>query len=277
LLVELRGIQKKYGKSLILDNIDLSIPEGEALAIVGGNGTGKSTLLKIIAGFISPTAGTIQRKEHIQIGYVPEHFPEGIRFTLEDYLFHLGHIHGLSTKYVKDKIPLLLQSFHLHHARHSVVRNFSKGMKQKTGIMQALLTDVHLLILDEPLSGLDPNSQQELEHILLSLKQQGISILFTCHEKQLLENFADRIVTLTNHTIAENISAQKGAEQVYIEAIVHETFSAIELQKQSGFIHVAHNANQNLIQLQIEKEYTNEILQFLLHKKASITLLQPNF
>ncbi|AIE81309.1 ABC transporter, ATP-binding protein [Bacillus cereus] len=82
MLVELRGIQKKYGKSLILDNIDLSIPEGEALAIVGGNGTGKSTLLKIIAGFISPTAGTLQRKEHIQIGYVPEHFPEGIRFYI---------------------------------------------------------------------------------------------------------------------------------------------------------------------------------------------------
>ena len=90
MLVELRGIQKKYSKSLILDNIDLSIPEGEALAIIGGNGTGKSTLLKIIAGFISPTAGTLKRKEHIQIGYVPEHFPEGIRFTLADYLFHLG-------------------------------------------------------------------------------------------------------------------------------------------------------------------------------------------
>ncbi|MCZ2991322.1 hypothetical protein NYY86_24675, partial [Acinetobacter baumannii] len=64
-------------------------------------------------------------------------------------------------------------------------------------------------------------------------------------------------MTLANHTIIENISAQKGAEQVYIEAIVHETFSAIELQKQSGFIHVAHNSNQNLIQLHIEKEYTN--------------------
>ena len=71
--------------------------------------------------------------------------------------------------------------------------------------------------------------------------------------KQLLENFADRIVTLANRTITENISAQKGAERVYIEAIVHETFSAIELQKQSGFIHVAHNSNQNLIQLHIKK------------------------
>lgn len=84
-------------------------------------------------------------------------------------------------------------------------------------------------------------------------------------------------MTLANYTIAENISAQKGAEQVYIEAIVHDTFSAIELRKQLGFIHVAHNSNQNLIQLHIEKEYTNDILQFLLHKKASITLLQPNF
>jgi len=84
-------------------------------------------------------------------------------------------------------------------------------------------------------------------------------------------------VTLANHTITEDISVQKRAEQVYIEAIVHETFSAIELQKQSGFIQVTHNSNQNLIQLQIEKEYTNEMLQFLLHKKASFTLLQPNF
>ncbi|PER08747.1 ABC transporter ATP-binding protein [Bacillus cereus] len=277
MLVELRGIQKKYGKSLILDNIDLSIPEGEALAIIDGNGTGKSTLLKIIAGFISPTVGTLKRKEHIQIGYVPEHFPEGIRFTLEDYLYHLGHIHGLSTKYLRNKIPMLLESFHLDHARHSVVRDFSKGMKQKTGIMQALLTDVHLLILDEPLSGLDPNSQQELEHILLSLKQQGISVLFTCHEKQLLENFADRIVTLASHTIVEDTAVQRSTKQVYIEAIVHETFSAIELQQQSGFIHVIHNSNQNLIQLQIEKNYTNDILQFLLHNKAFITLLQSNF
>ena len=138
MLVELRGIQKKYGKSLILDNIDLSIPEGEALAIIGGNGTGKSTLLKIIAGFISPTAGTLQ-KEHIHIGYVPEHFPEGIRFTLEDYLFHLGRIHGLSTTYVRNKIPMLLKSFHLHHARHSVVRNFSKGMKQKLALCKHYL------------------------------------------------------------------------------------------------------------------------------------------
>ena len=81
--------------------------------------------------------------------------------------------------------------------------------------MQALLTDVHLLILDEPLSGLDPNSQQELEHILLSLKQQGISVLFTCHEKQLLENFADRIVTLANHTIIENISAKRSRTSLY--------------------------------------------------------------
>lgn len=147
MLVELRGIQKKYGKSLILDNIDLSIPEGEALAIIGGNGTGKSTLLKIIAGFIPPTAGTLQRKEHIQIGYVPEHFPEGIRFTLEDYLYHLGHIHGLSTKYLRNKIPMLFESFHLHHAKHYVVRNFSKGMKQKTGTAWLSLTFILLITI----------------------------------------------------------------------------------------------------------------------------------
>ena len=99
-----------------------------------------------------------------------------------------------------------------------------KRYETKTGIMQALLTDVHLLILDEPLSGLDPNSQQELEHILLSLKQQGISILFTCHEKQLLENFADRIVTLANHTITENISAQKEQNKSILKQLFTKHF-----------------------------------------------------
>ncbi|MDM5156917.1 ABC transporter ATP-binding protein [Bacillus sp. DX1.1] len=279
MLVELKEIKKKYGKQIILKGINLSIPKGQASAIIGGNGTGKSTLLKMIAGFIAPTTGTIQKQPGIKIGYVPEHFPEDIRFTLEDYLYHLGRIHGLSQTHLQKKIPEMLELFHLEHANHSVIRNFSKGMKQKTGIMQALLSNVDMLILDEPLSGLDPKSQQELEDILLTLKQQGLTVLFTCHEKQLLENFADRVVTLANHTIAEDkllLSDKIPQEHIYIEATVPHTFSITELQKQSGYIHVAYNAKLYLIQLQIEKNYTGDILQYLLHEKAFITLLHPN-
>ncbi|MFJ8528174.1 ABC transporter ATP-binding protein [Bacillus sp. NPDC094106] len=280
MLLELKEIQKAYGKQLILKDIHLSIPKGQAVAIIGGNGTGKSTLLKMIAGFIAPTTGTIHKASNMKIGYVPEHFPEDIRFTLEDYLYHLGRIHGLSKEYLQNKIPSLLETFHLQHANHSVIRNFSKGMKQKTGIMQALLSDVDVLILDEPLSGLDPQSQKELEHILLTLKEQGLTILFTCHEKQLLENFADRVVTLANHTITADkplTSDTIPKEHIYIEATVPHTFSIPELQKQSGCIHVTYTESKNLIQLQIEKTYTNDILQYLLHHNAFITLLQPKF
>lgn len=278
MLVKLKDITKKYGKQLILRDIHLSLPRGQAIAIIGGNGTGKSTLLKIIAGFIVPTTGTIQRQSEMKIGYVPEHFPEDIRFTLENYLYHLGRIHGLSQEHLQHQTPSLLKLFHLEHASHSVISNFSKGMKQKTGIMQALLSNVDLLILDEPLSGLDPKSQEELEMILLTLKQQGLTILFTCHEKQLLENFADRVVTLANHTIAEDKLLTPNAiqkEHICIEATVPHTFSIPELQKQPGCIHVAYNSKQHLIQLKIEKTYTNDILQHLLCEKASITLLQP--
>lgn len=278
LLLELKEIQKKYDKQLILENIHLSIPKGQAVAIVGGNGTGKSTLLKIIAGFIHPTAGTIYKESNIKIGYVPEQFPEDIRFTLEDYLYHLGRIHGLSKEHLQSKIPSLLGIFHLQHANHSVIRNFSKGMKQRTNIMQALLSDVDILILDEPLSGLDPKSQQKLEHILLALKEQGITILFTCHEKQLLVSFADRIVTIANHTIAEDkllVTDIIQQEHIYIEATVPHTFSIPELQKQPGYVHVMYVVKLHLIQLQIKKTYTNDILHYLLHNNASITLLQP--
>lgn len=278
MLIELKGLTKRYGKQLILEDIHLSIPKGQAAAIIGGNGTGKSTLLKIVTGFITPTTGTIKKQPDMKIGYVPEHFPEDIRFTLEDYLYHLGRIHGLSQEHLQNKIPPLLELFHLEHVNHSVVKNFSKGMKHKVGIIQALLSNVDLLILDEPLSGLDLKSQQELEQILLTLKQQGLTVLFTCHEKQLLENFADRIVTLANRTIAEDRLLTSDAipkEHIYIEATVPYTFSITKLQKQSGCIHVA--SNQSLIQLQIEKAYTNDILHYLLHNNASITLLQPKF
>lgn len=278
MLLELKEIQKKYHKRLILENIHLSIPKGQAVAIIGSNGTGKSTLLKIIAGFIPPTAGTIHKASNLKIGYVPEHFPEDIRFTLEDYLYHLGRIHGLSKEHLQTKISSLLKTFHLQHANHSVIRNFSKGMKQKTNIMQALLSNVDILILDEPLSGLDPKSQKELEQILLTLKQQGLTVLFTCHEKQLLENFADRIVAIANHTIAEDKLLATdiiAKEHIYIEATVPHTFSISELQQQSGYVHVTYHAKQKLIQLQIEKTYTNHILHYLLHSNASITLLQP--
>ena len=280
MLLELKGIQKAYGKQPILKDIHLSIPKGQAVAIIGGNGTGKSTLLKMIAGFIVPTTGIIHKASNMKIGYVPENFPQDIRFTLKDYLYHLGRIHGLSKEYLQNKIPSLLEAFHLQHANHSIIRNFSKGMKQKVGIMQALLNDVDVLILDEPLSGLDPQSQKELEHILLTLKEQGLTILFTCHEKQLLENFADRIVTLANHTITADkllTSDTIPKEHIYIEATVPHTFSIPELQKQSGYIHVTYAENKNLIRLQIEKTYTNDILQYLLHNNAFITLLQPTF
>ncbi len=278
LLLELKEIQKTYDKQLILENIHLSIPKGQAVAIIGGNGTGKSTLLKIIAGFIHPTAGTIYKAANMKIGYVPEHFPEDIRFTLEEYLHHLGRIHGLPKEHLQNKIPSLLETFHLQHANHFVIKNFSKGMKQKTNIMQALLSNVDVLILDEPLSGLDPKSQQELEHILLTIKKQSLTILFTCHEKQLLESFADRIITIANHTIAEDILLATNIvqkEHICIEATVPHTFSISELQTQSGYVHVTYNAKQNFIQLQIEKTYTNEMLYYLLHNNASITLLQP--
>ncbi|MEN1937561.1 ABC transporter ATP-binding protein [Paenibacillus sp. 102] len=278
MLLELKKIQKKYDKQLILENIHLSIPKGQAVAIIGGNGTGKSTLLKIIAGFIHPTVGTIHKASNLKIGYVPEHFPEDIRFTLEDYLYHLGRIHDLSKKHLQTKIPSILETFHLQHANHSVIKNFSKGMKQKTNIMQALLSNVDILILDEPLSGLDPKSQKEVEHILLTLKRQGLTILFTCHEKQLLESFADRIVTIADYTIAEDklLAADiTQKEHIYIEATIPHTFSISELQKQPGYVHVTYDAKQNLIQLQIEKTCTNDILHYLLHTNASVTLLQP--
>lgn len=267
-IVKLKSIKKIYKDKTILD-LSLSIHPGESLAILGANGSGKSTLLRMIGGLILPNRGKVIQTKGMKIGFVPEGFPRHLRFTPVEYLLHMGKIQGLSLPYIKTRIEELLALFQLQHASGQRMDSFSKGMVQKVAIMQAILNPPHLLILDEPLSGLDVQSQKDFLHILQDLKQQGITLVLSVHEPPLL-NLVDRFIVLKNG----RIHIDRMAEDIREPSIIIEaTFPhAIDIDVKAipqGAIKNIYKEN-DYHELLVTPGNSDEVLLYLLQKGASI-------
>ncbi len=277
-IMELTGITKKYKEKMVLDNLSLSIYQQQIAALVGSNGSGKSTLLKITAGLVKADRGAINKLIHpLKIGYVPEVTPADLPFTPEEYLMHMGTIRGMDKQLLKNRIEMLVHTFQLQSNIHIKMSRFSKGMKQKMMIMQAMLEETDLLILDEPLSGLDPKAQMDLEKLLLTLKEQGLSILLTCHETKLLENAVDRVLFLQNHQVIDSTLSTDTIQKVnklIFEIPARQTFE--ELLSSMKITQKVHLTPMIIrVEAVVNEEATDDLIRQLLVKQASIKQLLP--
>jgi len=278
MMMEIQDISKQYKGKKILENACLSIYAHQIIALVGKNGSGKSTLLKIIAGLIDADSGAvIKHRQSLKIGYVPEITPSHILFTPEEYLFHMGRIRGMAPKQLQQKIDDLLEMFHLQESRNSRIIHFSKGMKQKVMIMQAMLENTDLLILDEPLSGLDPKAQSDLEETLSILKDNGLSIVLTCHETKLLQHLVDTVFVIQNNKIIQTDSFSSNHTQhnrlifeIADPALLENLLPFLDIQQQNQV-----NSDHFEIVTVIKLEDTSQILEDLLRNHASIKQLMP--
>lgn len=277
-LMEVQNISKQYKTKKVLDNISFSIYGEEIVALVGKNGSGKSTLLKIIGGIVDSDSGEVNKHvQSLKIGYVPEITPSHVLFTPEEYLFHMGKISGIPQKPLQQKIDQLLEIFNMQEARSTRITHFSKGMKQKIMIMQAMLEETHLLILDEPLSGLDPRAQNELENTLLSLKENGYSILLTCHETKLLESLVDRILLIEGGQVIQLESFTEATiqnNQIVFEFPSHKSLDTVLSFIQIKQMRTLNNGNQELT-VTVNSGDTDKTLLALLQHEASIKQLMP--
>ncbi|MFF2176690.1 ABC transporter ATP-binding protein [Lysinibacillus sp. NPDC058147] len=277
-IMEIQNISKQYSGKKILENATFSICANQIIALVGKNGSGKSTLLKIIAELVDADSGSIvKHSQSLKIGYVPEVTPSQIFFTPEEYLYHMGSIRGIPKKQLQQKINDLLELFHLQEARNIRIVNFSKGMKQKVMIMQAMLEDTDLLILDEPLSGLDPKAQSDLEETLSILKDKGLCIVLTCHETKLLKHLVDTVLVIQNNKVIQadsfiknEIPKNKLIFEISSDKLLNNLLPFLEIQHQS----LLNNGSHEVITV-IKTEDTDQVLLDLLQKKASIKQLIP--
>ena len=201
-LVVATGIGKTIKSKTLVEPIDLRVDRGETLALCGGNGAGKSTILRMIAGILTPSAGEIRvnglswkekRAEFAkQIGYMPDDFAFTPGLSALETLSFWGALRGVGKSRVKETLAVV----GLEDKCGDKVQTFSKGMRQRLLFAQAILAKPSLLLLDEPTNGLDPHWMEEFVRLIRELKGQGHAVVFSTHQLPVAEEVADRVVFL---------------------------------------------------------------------------------
>lgn len=197
--LSVQSLSKIYGRQMALDDLTLDVAEGEMLALLGHNGAGKTTLMKLLLGLTRPTSGSLQllgappqpgqRKD---IGFLPENVSFSGGMTGREILRFFARLKGAAF----DQVEELLERVGLLDAAAKAVRTYSKGMRQRLGLAQALLAHPRLLLLDEPTEGLDPVARREFYGILRELRDRGSTVLISSHVLTELELRADRVAIL---------------------------------------------------------------------------------
>ena len=217
-------------RSMVVGGLDLDVEQGEIFGFLGPNGAGKTTTIKILLGLIYPTSGTawILDREigdvaiKRQVGFLPEapYFYEYL--TGEEFLKFYGQLFGIEGLALSKKIDRMLEMVKLTEARGVPLRKFSKGMLQRVGLAQALINDPQLVILDEPMSGLDPIGRRDVRDIILRLKDEGRTVFFSTHILPDVEMICDRVGILVKGRLQAvgAVSALVGASAVTSVEIV---------------------------------------------------------
>jgi len=204
--LKLAGVSKRYGDVTAVDYLDLDIGKGEIFGLLGPNGSGKSTTLKIVLGLVKPDSGSVnvlginveddpvavKRK----VGYVPE-APRVYDFlTGLEFLDFTGDVYGVQLEEKKKRIEEFLRALDLEGREGDMISSYSEGMKQKVVIISAIMHKPEFLLLDEPLSGLDPKSARIVKDLLRQLASQGVTTIMSTHVLEIAQAMCDRIAIM---------------------------------------------------------------------------------
>lgn len=213
-IITLKNVYKNYGSKPVLKNINLDIYPGQVIGYIGPNGAGKSTTVKILCGLISDFQGEaiikgfdvkknpVEVKSHI--GYIPELAELYDVLTPNEFLNIMGELYGLPSNVIEDRMHTMLAAFGLEGNIHQRMDTFSKGMKQKVLITSGLLHNPDIIILDEPLSGLDANSVIIIKDLISRLAKDGKTIFYCSHMMDVVEKVSDKIVLINEGTVIAN-------------------------------------------------------------------------
>jgi ABC-2 type transport system ATP-binding protein len=210
-------------KVRVLQDVSFSVNRGEIFGFVGPNGAGKTTTFKVILGFVSLTGGRIELmgeplgdvKVKRQMGYLPENPYFYDYLTGEELLHYMGELHGVNGDRLSRRVDDLLEKVKMTHARKIQLRKYSKGMLQRVGIAQALINEPEFLILDEPMSGLDPIGQREIRELILEQKELGKTILMSSHILSDVEALCERVAIIINGKVVKSGELGKLFEDIH--------------------------------------------------------------
>ena len=253
--INVENITKIYGTQKALDQVSISINEGEIEGLLGPNGAGKSTLMKIITCFIPPTSGNVSVygnnifdnpiEIRQNIGYLPEHNPLYLEMYVREFLEFVGGIYKLG-KNTKERVEEMIELTGLTKESNKKIGQLSKGYRQRVGIAQALIHDPKVLILDEPTTGLDPNQLEEIRQLIKKIGQKKIVMLST-HIMQEVKAICSRVIIINSGKIVaddktENLHSLQNKSNQYIVEFNKEA-NINEIKRIHDVINVAYNGN----------------------------------
>ncbi|MEW6307587.1 MAG: ABC transporter ATP-binding protein [Bacillota bacterium] len=237
-MLTLTGVSKSYAKGGVraVDDLTLAVPAGEIFGFLGPNGAGKTTTIKLVVGLLKPDAGTITvdgvdvLKEPLdakrRLGYVPDYPNLYERLTGLEYLNFIADVWGIPTAERRRRLEPLLGMFDLADAITDIVQAYSHGMRQKLAVTAAVLTDPALLILDEPMTGLDPKSQADFKELMRGRCEAGKAVFFSTHILDVAERLCDRVGIIhkgklvavgTMAELSRRAAGHETLEQIFLE------------------------------------------------------------
>jgi ABC-2 type transport system ATP-binding protein len=246
-MIELCNVTKRYGALTAIHNVSLTIKRGEILGYLGPNGSGKSTTVRMLAGLTAPSRGHILFDgRDIQqdlasykavVGYVPEEAHVYTHLTAPEYLTLCGRLRGLPKPLVEEKVRRFLAVLRLDADQHATLASFSKGMRQKVLLAAALLHNPTVLILDEPVSGLDVSAALMLRAVVRALAAEGRIVFYSSHELDTIERISSRVVILRSGQVVADGSAHelrqlmnsRTLEDVFAQLAVRDDVEALAL------------------------------------------------
>jgi len=202
-VITLRGLTKKYGSFTAVDEIDLTVPPGELFGFVGPNGAGKTTTLRMIAGILQPTAGVVEiggidiakrpAAAKARLGFIPDRPFIYEKLTGLEFLHFVAGLYGQSGGIIEHRARELLALFDLEEWSHELVESYSHGMRQKLIIASAFIHRPEVLVVDEPMVGLDPKAARILKDLFREFVGRGHTIMMSTHTLEVAEALCDRI------------------------------------------------------------------------------------
>ncbi len=209
-MIEVKNVTKKYGSFTAIDNISFKIEEGEIVGLLGPNGAGKSTTMNMITGFIEPTEGEIlidgydilkkSKKAKRQIGYMPENVPLYYDLTVKEFVNYMSDLKMVSKKEKKENIKNILEQTNLTNVQNKLIKNLSRGYKQRVSLAEALVGNPKILILDEPTVGLDPKQITEIREYIKSLGKKH-TIILSSHILSEVSQICEKVIIINKGKI----------------------------------------------------------------------------
>ncbi len=210
-IFELKGVTKRFKDNLVLDNIELDIPEGSVFGLLGINGCGKTTILRLLVGFYKTTKGQIlydnkklsktQDKLREEIGFTTQDSAFYPKLTVEENIRYFGALYGLKKQTIEKNLEKILKLVELEQVRNKTAQYLSGGMQRRLDMACSLIHVPRVLILDEPTEDLDPVLRKEILHLIRKIKEIGTTVIITSHRLEDIEQVCDRVAILHNKKI----------------------------------------------------------------------------